>query len=41
MLEWLIRAAGADEPPNRALGVASAHGARLQEKDAAIRRVVP
>ena len=41
MLEWLIRAAGADEATNQAVQAAAEHGTRLQEKAAAIRRVVP
>ena len=41
MLEWLIRAAGADTATMNAVRVASKHGTRLQEKAAAIRRVVP
>lgn len=41
MLEWLIRAAGADSATNKAVLAASKHGTRLQEKAAAIRRVVP
>jgi hypothetical protein len=41
MLEWLIRAAGADAATVKAVHVASEHGTRLQEKAAATRRVVP
>lgn len=41
MLEWLIRAAGADDATNKAVQAASTHGTMLQEKAAAIRRVVP
>ncbi len=41
MLEWLIRAAGADGATVKAVQTASEHGTRLQEKAAAIRRVVP
>lgn len=41
MLEWLIRAAGADTATMNAVRLASEHGTRLQEKAAAIRRVVP
>lgn len=41
MLEWLIRAAGAGAATNREVQLACTHGTRLQEKAAAIRRVVP
>lgn len=41
MLEWLIRAAGADKATNKAVQAASRHGTTLQEKAAAIRRIVP
>lgn len=41
MLEWLIRAAGADESTNKAVQAASKHGTTLQEKAGAIRRLVP
>lgn len=41
MLEWLIRAAGADAATNRAVRAAARRGTRPSEQAAAIRRVVP
>lgn len=41
MLEWLIRAAGADESTNKAVQAAAKHGTTLQAKAGAIRREVP
>jgi hypothetical protein len=41
MLEWLARAAGADAATMRAVQAATKTGTTLQQKSAAIRRVVP